>query len=216
MDNKRWWEIILMPLVIAVLGSGATFFITKTQIDSSEKIALAERDSAERRAAAERDSAEKRARLDRQLKLLEIFNAKITSGNVREAQLAIQLLQLVDPDVAAQLAKAVASDQSADPGVRQQAVRVAEQAQRGNAFPVVRSLSDLNSAIQFARKISGVVPEYTVEIYKTENGDYYAVTLGGYLRLEEALKRVKIARDREIAPDAFVWQSTQWGENLLK
>jgi hypothetical protein len=134
---------------------------------------------------------------------------------VREAQLATQLLQLVDPDIAAQLAKAVASDQAADPGVRQQAVRVAEQAQRGNAFPVVGSLSDLNSAIQFARRIRGVVPEYTVEIYRTENGDYHDVTLGGYLRLEEALKRGKIARDRKIAADAFVWQS-KWGENLLK
>jgi hypothetical protein len=88
-------------------------------------------------------------------------------------------------------------------------------AKRGDAFPVVASPKDLNSAIDLARKIRAVVKEYPVEVYLAEN-DYYAVTLGGYLLPEDALKRVKFARDRKIAADAYVWQSNQWGDNLFK
>ena len=110
MDHKKWGEVILMPLVVGLLGSGATYFITKTQIGSSERLA-----------AAERDSAERRARLDRQAKLLEIFNAKITSSNPRDQKMALLLLRVVDPDVAIQLATVITSDESSTPEVKQAA-----------------------------------------------------------------------------------------------
>lgn len=205
MDYKKWGEVILMPLVVALLGSGATYFITKTQIGSSERMA-----------AAERDSAEKRARLDRQTKLLEIFNSKITSQSVRDQKLAILLLKVVDPEVAIQLAKAITSDTNSPPELMQAAHAVVAEANRGNAFAVVASPRDLNSAIDFSRKIKSTATQYPVEIYLTGDHGYYAVTLGGYLPLDDALKRVDFARDQKIAVDAFVWQTDQWGDNLLK
>jgi hypothetical protein len=204
-DHKKWGDVILMPLVVALLGSGATYFITRTQIDSSERLA-----------AAERDSTEKRARLDRQAKLLEIFNAKITSPNVRDQKMAILLLRVVDPDVAIQLANVIAADENSTPEVKQAAHAVLAEASRGNAFAVIASPKDLNSAVDLSRKVAAGTTDYPVEIYLTGDHGYYAVTLGGYLSLEEALKRVKFARDQKIAVDAFVWQSNQWGDNLLK
>jgi hypothetical protein len=89
------------------------------------------------------------------------------------------------------------------------------ESQRGYAFPVIRSMKDLNGAIDWARGLRKTIPEYPVEVYLAEN-DYYAVTLGGYLSREEAENRVKLARDRKISPDAYVWQSRNWGHSLLK
>ena len=130
--------------------------------------------------------------------------------------MAILLLRVVDPDVAIQLANAVTSDENSAPEVKQAAHAVVAEANRGNAFAVIASPKELNVAVDFSRKVGAESTQYPVEIYLTGDHGFYAVTLGGYLPLEDALKRVKFARDRKIAADAFVWQSDQWGDNLLK
>ena len=132
----------------------------------------------------QRDSAEGRARLDRQTKLLEIFNAKITSPNVRDQKMAILLLRIVDPDVAIQLANAVTSDENSAPEVKQAAHAVVTEANRGNAFAVIASPKELNVAVDFSRKVGAESTQYPVEIYLTGDHGFYAVTLGGYLPLE--------------------------------
>ena len=204
MGGKNWWEVILLPVVVALVGSGATYFITKAQIESSERLAT-----------AERDSSEKKARLERQLKLLEMFNAKIVSPTTRDRQIAVRLLHMMDPELATKLAEAIAANEEETPTVRESARIVVKESQRGYAFPVVRSLKDLTTALDWSRRLRDSFPDYPIEVYLAEN-DYYAVTLGGYLDRDEAAKRVKVAREKNIAADAYVWQSTVWGENLFK
>jgi flagellar basal body-associated protein FliL len=67
-ESKTWIEIILMPLVIALVGVLGTHWITKEQ----EVSALAA-------SKAQIESAKEAAKADRQIKLLEIFSEKIAS-----------------------------------------------------------------------------------------------------------------------------------------
>lgn len=201
---KSWIEVFVMPIVVGVVGGAATYFISGSQIQSAQDIA-----------AAERASAEKRARVEQQLKLLEMFSAKITSSNPRERELAVRLLRMLDQELASKLAEAIAADETETPKIRTEARTVAQEVRKGDAFPVVRSVRDFASAVDFARRLRASHPEYPAEVYLAENA-YYAVTLGGYLDRDEAARRVKFARDKGIAPDAYVWQSRIWGDNLLK
>ncbi len=85
---------------------------------------------------------------------------------------------------------------------------------KGLSFAVVGSFKRLEEARQFARTLQKRKLRYEPEIYYAEN-DYYAVTLGGYLREPQAKIRVLYARKRGIATDAYVWKSARWGKNLF-
>jgi cell division septation protein DedD len=201
---KHALEVFLMPLVIAAVGSAATFFITKQQNENSERVA-----------AAQLASAERVARSERELKALELFSRMIASRDERERTLAVRLLGSIDPELAARLAGAVAEDQSETPAVRSQAREALKGTGTTFGFPVVGSFRSLDDAMELARSIRGRLPGYTSEVYLSENS-YYAVTLGGYLSLEEARMRAEFARQKGIARDAYVRWSTNWGENLLR
>lgn len=194
-----------MPLVIAFVGSVGTYFLTKQQIQSSMISSQ-----------AQIESSANLARSDQQIKVLEIFSEKITSDDVRERELAVRILQSVDPALAEKLAKAIAETETEDVQVRKLAQRIAEtEASRGYSFPVIGSFKTMDEALTFVKNIPSSSLLYPIEIYLSEN-NYYAVTLGGYLRQEEAQTRVRFAQQEEIAKDAFVKNTRNWGENLYK
>lgn len=84
-----------------------------------------------------------------------------------------------------------------------------------DTFPVVASLPTLDAAVAKAQELKNMGLPYETEVYLADN-NYYAVTLGGYLTQEEAASRVNYAKNNGIAKDAYVWESTLWGENLLR
>ena len=115
-ESKRWWEVILIPLAIALVGTIGTYFITNQQIKSSELISN-----------TQRESAEKLAKSDQQIKLLEIFFNKITSSDKNERQSALIILKNLDQELAIKLAKVLLETPSQDPIVRQTAENIIEQ-----------------------------------------------------------------------------------------
>ncbi|HEX9653390.1 MAG TPA: hypothetical protein VGA99_06745 [bacterium] len=205
-NGKSWVEIVLMPLAITLVGITGTYFLSRQQIESST---ISGR--------AQIESSENLARSDQQIKVLEIFSEKITSENVRERELAVRILQSVDPALAEKLAKAIAETESEDARVRELAQDIARQeAEKGFSFAVVGSFPTLEEASVFAKSISSQFTlRHQPEIYLAEN-NLYAVTLGGYLRFQEAASRVEYAKTQGIAKDAYVRSSHNWSANLLK
>lgn len=202
-NNKSWVEIVMMPLAVTLVGTVGTYFLTRQQLRSSEIASQ-----------AQIESSENLARSDQQIKVLEIFSEKITSDNVRERELAVRILQSVDPVLAEKLAKAIAETETENVGVRKLAQKIADsEASKGYSFPVIGSFETMPEAIDFIKTINPA--PYTPEIYLSDN-NYYAVTLGGYLRKEEAATRVRFAQQQGIAPDAFVKNTRTWGENLYR
>lgn len=201
--RKSFFEIVLMPIVIAILGSAATFAITTYQARTSKEIADAQRASAERMALS-----------DRQLKALELFSRMIVSEKETEKQMAVRLLTAVDAELARQLTASIEANPTFSPIIKKEAQAVAEAVPRGYAFAVVGSFRTFGEAESFANRIEKSALSMP-EIYLAEN-DYYAVTLGGYLQRQEAAQRVRIAKDKGIAADAYVWTSTIWGDNLRR
>jgi len=202
-DNKSWVEIVMMPLAVTLVGTVGTYFLTQQQLRSSEIASQ-----------AQIESSENLARSDQQIKVLEIFSEKITSANVRERELAVRILQSVDPVLAEKLAKAIAETETENVSVRKLAQQIVDiEASKGNSFPVIGSFETMAEAIDF---IKGINPApYSPEIYLSEN-NYYAVTLGGYLRKEEAQTRVRFAQQQGIAKDAYLRNTRNWGENLYR
>jgi len=82
-------------------------------------------------------------------------------------------------------------------------------------FPVIGSFKNIDDAKKFIEKMRQINILYQIELYLSDTG-YYAVTLGGYLDRNEATRRVDYARGQGIALDAYLRNSTQWGDNLLK
>jgi hypothetical protein len=95
--SKSILEIVLMPLVIAVVGTVGTLFITSVQNRSTQQLTEAQIASAQQVAIAQLEQAKQQSDSSQQLKLLEIFGEKITSSNPADKELAVRLLSLVDP-----------------------------------------------------------------------------------------------------------------------
>ncbi len=203
--EKSCIEIVLMPLMVALVGIGGTYFIAKEQGRSADTAREAQLASTRELATA-----------DRQIRLLEVFAERITSTDENQRIAVLRLLREVDPELAERLANAVSEAEPEESEVRRVAEEVAEEAAaRGYSFAVVGSFRKFKEAERFARSIMGSGYEYEPEIYLAENA-YYGVSLGGYLTYKEALKRVNYAKSSKIAEDAYVWSSRIWGENLLK
>ncbi len=135
-ERKSWIEIILMPLVVALVGIVGTHLITVQQ----EK------------------NAREKAAADRQIKILEIFSQKITSKDQAERILALRLLTAVDGDLAAKLALAVSQTEPQKSEVRKVASSVAEEATaRAGLLPRVyvhiRQEEDRSAARSVAEKL---------------------------------------------------------------
>lgn len=84
-QGKRWIEVILMPLAVALVGTLGTYFVTSEQ----------------------RKSAEIRAAADRQIRIIEIFADKYTSNNEQERLLAIALTGTLDVELSSKILTAI-------------------------------------------------------------------------------------------------------------
>ncbi len=94
--KKSKVEMVLMPLVVAIVGIAGTLLITAQQ----EKNARTLGDS-------QLECTRELAEADRQIKILEIFSEKVTSTDAKERMLALRLLRSLDGELAQKLATAV-------------------------------------------------------------------------------------------------------------
>lgn len=118
MNNKKSLiEMVLMPLVIALVGIGGTYLITAQQENSATTMKDAQLESTRELADA-----------DRQVKILEIFAEKVASQDQQERILALRLLDVLDPALAGKLATAVLEAEPAESEVRKVADEVALEA----------------------------------------------------------------------------------------
>ena len=75
-------------------------------------------------------------------------------------------------------------------------------------FPLVGSFQDKKRAISFANSIVvNKQSQYPIKVYYAGN-NWYTVSLGGFLNKEEANLRVRYAKNKKIANDAFIWGSS--------
>jgi hypothetical protein len=116
-EGKTWIEIILMPLVVALVGILGTLWITKEQEASAHTASMAQIESAKEAADA-----------DRQIKMLEIFSEKIASKEQDQRILALRILGAVEPELAEKLATAVADSEPVGSRVKETAQQVAGEA----------------------------------------------------------------------------------------
>lgn len=117
-------EVIVIPVVIAIVGAVGTIQITEQQIKSSERIAQAQKDSAETIANAQIQSAreiadsqllsiDRRAENDLEIRVFELFKQPVSSGISRaEREAALRLLGVLDKSLAVKMIYAVASNPS--------------------------------------------------------------------------------------------------------
>lgn len=110
--SKSILEIVLMPLVIAVVGIIGTWFVTDAQNKMTAQLTAEQGGREERMAERQLNQAKEESDGNRQLKLLEIFGDKITSPNIADQRLAMGLLRLVDPALAENLTKLVEEGKS--------------------------------------------------------------------------------------------------------
>lgn len=114
-EKKNWVEIFLLPLVIAGVGTFGTYFITQQQEANAQV-----------NAASDRQIAKDNADSDRQIKILEIFSDKITHRDENQRLLALELLRVLDDDLAGKLASAVAKAEKEGSSVRKVATKLAD------------------------------------------------------------------------------------------
>ena len=209
-ERRTVIELVLMPLTLTVVGIAGTFFVTRQQERSSIAIGQAQLESAERQAIA-----------NRQIKMLEIFAAKITSANESERIIALRLLRAVLNGLAIRLAEAVSETESPGSPVKVVAESVASEAAQsvatettttsGDYFAVIASFRGKRDALDYAQGLLQKPVQYEPAVYKDEAGRY-AVSLGGHLSYQEAVRRVSYAK-KQVADDAFVKKSRSWGES---
>jgi hypothetical protein len=106
--ERRYYllEILFAPVVIALVGTLGTYFIN----DRLE------------------DAATKRAEADRQIKILEMFADKVNSNDETQQRLALNLLTVLDPKLAKDIADAVSVSSPNQSAVKKVALQVAEDA----------------------------------------------------------------------------------------
>jgi hypothetical protein len=109
-ERKTWTEVVLMPIVIALVGIGGTYFITAQQSKNSEVAS-----------ATQMDSARELADADRQVKVLDIFSEKITSQDAKTRIIALGMLRVLEPEMAEKLASVVAEQEPETSPVRRAA-----------------------------------------------------------------------------------------------
>ena len=124
-ERKRWVEVALMPLVVAVVGTLGTYLLTSQQ----------------------REAAEARAAADRQIKILEIVADKITSSDESQQIFALRLTSKLDPDLSAKLVTAF-DLQGVSERVRNVANEVTVQAVASTVRAAMAATEDPRAAIE--------------------------------------------------------------------
>ena len=135
-EKKGLLEIVLMPLVVVLVGTVSTHFITAQQHKSAETLAAA----------------------DREVKLLEIFSEKMASNEESERIYALKLLGTLDSNLATRLAQTVLENEREQPKVLQTANQIIEEAKaRENSLPIiylhVRSTEYQSGALVVSEKL---------------------------------------------------------------
>jgi hypothetical protein len=190
MENKKsLLEIILMPIIVGLVGVLGTYFISMQQIAS----------------------AEKSARSDQQIKMLEIFSNKITSPNKNDQELAVRILNTMDPELARNLATAVFESDSVDSSIK----NIASQYFEKSYYIVAGSFYNLEEAKRFADRLTSLKLPFGIHIYKN-NRNVYAVCLGSPLSNDDAAKILKAVISRGDLNDTYLRVSSNWGEDLYK
>lgn len=92
MAEKSMLEVVLMPLVLAIVGTVGTYLITQQKQQATEA-----------QADLERERANAVALASRQVKVLELFADKIVSDDEGEQTLALFSTLALDPELAAKL-----------------------------------------------------------------------------------------------------------------
>ena len=115
--SKNVVEVVLMPLVVAIVGTVGTYLITKQQQESADALS-----------SAQMESVEARSKAERQIRIIEIFFEDISSKNDDDRILALEILKELDADLAQRLSKAVRDREEEDSEVWRTASRVANEA----------------------------------------------------------------------------------------
>ncbi|QUI68492.1 hypothetical protein [Pseudoalteromonas sp. M8] len=89
MSQKTYIEILITPIVIAVIGIIGTNVISNTQVQNTKEIA-----------EAQIRLQIREAENNKKLKTLEIFGKQIISKNPEERKLALGLISILDQDLA--------------------------------------------------------------------------------------------------------------------
>lgn len=198
-----------MPLVVALIGIFGTIEVSNNQINNSKEAANASITSAEKLAQANLENERRRSKTEQELKILEIFNKQISSSDPHQRMLAVELLKGLSED--ADLAQILAQAAIKDPSKQVQAAATLITDQSHNNFVVLASVRNLEDAKKRAADAQLPFPS---EVYRAING-YFAVTAGGYLSFAEAVRRIEVAKQKGFS-DAYVYNTQQWGDNLLK
>lgn len=178
-----------MPIIVGLVGVLGTYFISMQQIAS----------------------AEKSARSDQQIKMLEIFSNKITSPNKNDQELAVRILNTMDPELARNLATAVFESDSVDSSIK----NIASQYFEKSYYIVAGSFYNLEEAKRFADRLTSLKLPFGIHIYKN-NRNVYAVCLGSPLSNDDAAKILKAVISRGDLNDTYLRVSSNWGEDLYK
>lgn len=90
-----------------------------------------------------------------------------------------------------------------------------------NWFPVVSSMYDASRLPNKLQELKEALKKekisYEINVYRAKDSSgkaVYAITLGGYLKKDEASKRVNEAKAHNIESGAYIWSSKFWGNDL--
>ncbi len=117
-EKKSILEIVLMPLVIALVGVMSTWAITLVQQENSE-----------RQIIAQLESAEKIAEGNLKVKALEIFKENIFDEDAQKRKIAISMLSSLDPELGLSISTAIAENEEEQAEIRALAGKAAEEIQ---------------------------------------------------------------------------------------
>ncbi len=162
--SKHWTEILITPIVVVLLGGFGTYQVTQIQLDAmaknqqQEEASLAAMKELELRAQRtnvdlELASLSMQTQIERELKLLEIIERRIT-GDAKDQQFAVALIDLLENDLQLKLLKVVAVSETIDQNVRLIAAKTGETkvsdaiaAIQSTETRAVRNMHELDSSI---------------------------------------------------------------------
>ncbi len=102
-EKIKWIEVVLVPIVLAIIGGVSTLLITSMQKKHTTEMGIVREENAKFLAKSETN-----------MKYLEIYSNLMTKGTVKAEELAIITLELLayhDSDLASKLAKIVDKDE---------------------------------------------------------------------------------------------------------
>ena len=90
-EKKSLLEMVVMPITVSLISIVGAVYLTQQQNKNTVYLTTQQNNSLTFQRRVEFDNAKALADGERQIKILELFAAKITSPNPREQKLALQL-----------------------------------------------------------------------------------------------------------------------------